>query len=123
MPENTQQDHQQPEHAPASDEMLARRRLLKLASYVPPAILGMMIVGGMPTPAVAGSCCPSACTPCGNINPNSRRCKHHWHECKHARHKWGKKHHTHCPPLPDPCRHHHGGGMGGGDDGGGMGDM
>lgn len=66
MPENTQQNHQQPKHTTTSDEMLARRRLLKLGVYVPPAVLGMMIVGGMPTPAqaVVGSCCPSACQPC-----------------------------------------------------------
>ena len=33
----------QQEHSP---EQQARRHLLKLASYVPPAILGAMIVGG-----------------------------------------------------------------------------
>ncbi len=59
-----------------------RRRLLKLGAYVPPAVLGMMIVGGLPRDAMAsghehqdhghhghghhtvGSCAPAACAPC-----------------------------------------------------------
>jgi hypothetical protein len=53
--------------AVASDQaLLARRRLLKLGAYVPPAILGMAILGSMPSAAYAtiGSCSPSACQPC-----------------------------------------------------------
>jgi len=48
----------------------ARRRLLRLGAYVPPAVLGMMIVGGMPrdAQAVVGSCAPSACQPCIDMN-------------------------------------------------------
>jgi len=52
--------------------LLARRRLLKLAAYVPPAIVGMAIVGSAANAAHAssghggtvGSCMPSACQPC-----------------------------------------------------------
>jgi len=114
----------QPEHGETvrnetiTDEMLARRRLLKLGVYVPPAVLGMMIVGGMPTPAQAalGSCCPNACNPCINLGneTNSKKCKHDWHRCRHAQHKLKKKG-IHCPPLPNPCRR---GGDEGGDEGG-----
>lgn len=53
--------------AAAPDQaLLARRRLLRLGAYVPPAILGMAILGSMPTAAHAaiGSCSPSACQPC-----------------------------------------------------------
>jgi len=47
----------------------ARRRLLKLGAYVPPAILGMAIISSMPGTADAAatwkaSCKPSACKPC-----------------------------------------------------------
>jgi len=44
-----------------------RRRLLKLGAYIPPAIVGMAIISGMPGTAHArkpGSCMPSACNPC-----------------------------------------------------------
>jgi len=62
-------------HAPdgANEAMRARRRLLKLGAYVPPAVLGMMILGGLPrnAEAVVGSCAPSACQPCIDMNnPN-----------------------------------------------------
>jgi len=118
-------NHPQPDHGETvrdetiSDDMLARRRLLKLGVYVPPAVLGMMIVGGMPTQAVAGSCCPVACNPCTKLggNTNPEKCKEHWRRCKHAQRKLRRKG-IQCPPLPYPCRHgHHGGGEGGGEGG------
>ncbi len=58
-----------PEASPADEELRARRRLLKLGAYVPPAVLGMMILGGLPrnAEAVVGSCAPSACQPCIDV--------------------------------------------------------
>jgi len=61
-----------------------RRRLLKLGAYIPPAIVGMAIISGMPGTAHAskpGSCMPSACQPCidyddenhGSKNKNSEQ--------------------------------------------------
>jgi len=113
MPENMQQDHQHPKHATTNDEMLARRRLLKLGAYVPPAVLGMMIVGGMPTPAqaVVGSCCPSACQPCidlaaggetekGGFEPFSKKkCNKKRSKCNKKRAKLKKG----CGAAPNPC--------------------
>ena len=54
------------EASPGDEDLRARRRLLKLGAYVPPAVLGMMILGGLPrnAEAVIGSCAPSACQPC-----------------------------------------------------------
>ena len=86
-----------------SDEMLARRRLLKLGAYIPPAILGMMILGlPQSAEAVVGSCCPSACNPCielasGDID-NRRECFRKWRRCRRKRRRMG------CPPIPYPCR-------------------
>ena len=103
-------DNNQPNHTTTSDEMLARRRLLKLGVYVPPAVLGMMIVGGMPTLAQAvASCCPSACQPCINLgnNTNSKKCRKNWKKCRRKQRKLRKKG-IHCPPIPYPCRHHGG---------------
>jgi len=97
-----------------NDEMMARRRLLKLGAYVPPAVLGMMIVGGMPTPAqaVVGSCCPAACQPCidlaaggetekgkkGGFEPFSKKeCNKKWRKCNRKRRK------SKCPPISNPC--------------------
>jgi len=104
-------DNNQPNHTTTSDEMLARRRLLKLGVYVPPAVLGMMIVGGMPTQAVAGSCCPSACQPCINLgnNTNSKKCRKNWKKCSKKRRNLRKKG-INCPSIPYPC--HRGGGGG-----------
>ncbi len=116
MPENTQQDHQQSKHTTSSDEMLARRRLLKLGVYIPPAVLGMMIIGGMPTPAqaVVGSCCPSACQPCldlaaggetekGGFEPFSKKeCRKKWRKCNKKRRKLRRKG-IKCGPAPNPC--------------------
>ena len=58
------------EASPVDEELRARRRLLKLGAYVPPAVLGMMILGGLPrnAEAVVGSCAPSACQPCIDMN-------------------------------------------------------
>jgi len=110
MQENRQQDHKQPEHGITSDEMLARRRLLKLGAYVPPAVLGMMIVGGMPTPAqaVVGSCCPSACQPCIDLAAGvgekgkplkAKDCNKKWKKCNKKRAKLKKG----CGTAPNPC--------------------
>ena len=49
-----------------------RRRLLKLGAYVPPAIVGMAIIGSLPGTADAknnwkASCKPSACKPCADM--------------------------------------------------------
>lgn len=114
MPENTQQDHQKPKRTIISDEMLARRRLLKLGAYVPPAVLGMMIVGGMPTPAqaVVGSCCPSACQPCIDLAAggetegdgfepfkNKKKCQKKWRKCNKKRARLKKN----CGSAPNPC--------------------
>ena len=66
-------------------EQQARRRLLKLGAYVPPAILGMAIMAQTGLAQASGnnsnsngngggsgtSCCPLACSPCvttGNSN-------------------------------------------------------
>ncbi len=64
------------QHNPDSDEMLARRRLLKLGVYVPPAVMGMMIFGTDIAFAdkTTASCCPNACTPCGS-HPHGAACK------------------------------------------------
>jgi len=58
---------------PASDEMLIRRRLLKLGAYVPPAIMGMMIFGTGIASASAVSCCPKICSPC-KVYPKAKAC-------------------------------------------------
>jgi len=59
--------------------LLARRRLLKLGAYVPPAIIGMAVLGSMPGSASAsgthgtvGSCMPSACQPCVDENSGNK---------------------------------------------------
>ncbi len=71
---------------PASDEMLIRRRLLKLGAYVPPAIMGMMILGTGIASADddAVSCCPKVCSPC-KVHPHSHACKEkkEGKKCKH----------------------------------------
>ena len=77
-------------HKPASDEMLVRRRLLKLGAYVPPAIMGMMILGTVSAFADGGdhgtsaSCCPRACNPC-DVHPHGHACKEKKNgmKCKH----------------------------------------
>ena len=74
-------------------EQISRRRLLKMASYVPPALLGAMlmnrpaIAGGAPpggqcslpgggtVSAPAGSCCP--CVPASNEYNAKTCCKNH----------------------------------------------
>lgn len=69
------------EAAPVSDD---RRRLLKLGAYVPPAILGMAILGREADASEGdsykghniGSCLPSACSPClDSGNKNKGKCK------------------------------------------------
>ncbi|MDX8391914.1 MAG: hypothetical protein R8K53_05025 [Mariprofundaceae bacterium] len=70
MPTNTPVDKQKRDlgSTDKTDEsaLLARRRLLKLGAYVPPAIVGMAMIGSMPKAAHAavGSCLPSSCQPC-----------------------------------------------------------
>jgi len=58
----------------ASDEMLARRRLLKLGAYIPPVMMGMMILGTDVAYAAAASCCPKLCSPCKE-HPHGHACK------------------------------------------------
>ena len=66
-------------------EQQARRRLLKLGAYVPPAILGMAIMAQTGRALAEGnknrngngnenepSCCPRGCAPCGNANNRNR---------------------------------------------------
>lgn len=64
-------------------EMLARRKLLKMSVYVPPAILGAMTVQPTTSEAATITCggvpytvsaCGVACCPCAT-NPNSNNCK------------------------------------------------
>ncbi len=68
-----------------SPEQEARRRLLKLGAYVPPAILGMAIMARTGQALAEGnknqngngnenepSCCPRGCAPCGNANNRNR---------------------------------------------------
>jgi hypothetical protein len=74
-------------------EQIARRRLLKLAGYVPPALLGAMILGSKPAIAApgqcksggllisapAGSCCP--CLPIADKYDPKKCCKDHCLQC------------------------------------------
>jgi hypothetical protein len=61
--------------ADAADDDLqrARRRLLKMALYVPPAVIGTLLVGRV---ALAASCAPNAgcspnCAPNATCNPHT----------------------------------------------------
>jgi len=78
----------------------ARRRLLKIGAYVPPAIVGMAIIGSMPGTAHAkkpGSCMPSACKPCVDIGDGKddkdkdHGDKENEHECKKAQKEMERK--------------------------------
>lgn len=57
-----------PDGDPASEETLevSRRKFLKWASYIPPAILGVMATS---KPSYAATCNPNACNP--DCNPNA----------------------------------------------------
>lgn len=48
------------------DVEISRRKFLKWASYVPPAIAGLMVTS---TPAYAATCNPNTCNP--DCNPNA----------------------------------------------------
>jgi len=91
---------QQPQNTPA-DEFQARRRLLKLGAYVPPAILGMMIMGQKSAWADGkgggkgghhgASCGPSACSPCvikGGKKPGSFEYRKNDFECRKSQKKF-----------------------------------
>jgi len=63
-----------------------RRRLLKLGAYIPPAIVGMAIISGMPGTAHAnkpGSCMPSACKPCIDDDDDDKYGNKHGDKQKH----------------------------------------
>ncbi len=90
MADTEPRDNQQ--RKPISDGMLVRRRLLKLGAYVPPAIMGMMILGRGVASAdgssdgsgdhrhhSSASCGPKACSPCRE-NSESRDCRRHKRE-------------------------------------------
>ncbi len=72
MPIDDQKKDRLSTDQPDESALLARRRLLKLGAYIPPAIVGMAIIGSMSKTAHAsrghggtvGSCMPSACQPC-----------------------------------------------------------
>jgi len=79
------------EQTEQTTEQTARRRLLKLAGYVPPALLGAMVLntpamaakpppgkcksGGLLISAPAGSCCP--CLPIADKYNPKNCCKKH----------------------------------------------
>lgn len=106
--------HAPEQEAPAEDTaLLARRRLLKLGAYVPPAIVGMAVLGSFSDPAFAskhghgtvGSCMPSACRPCIDEKDDddfAKKQKDHFHceiekekkkrRDKRKKHKKHKKH-------------------------------
>lgn len=97
-------DTQQPQETPAS-KFEARRRLLKLGAYVPPAILGMMIMGQKSAWASGGhgghgghggaSCNPSACNPCVNRHgkkSDSYEYRRDSAECQRAQRKYHYRH-------------------------------
>lgn len=60
---NSENDTGEPQD---EDVEISRRKFLKWASYVPPAIAGLMVSS---TPAAAATCNPNACNP--NCNPNA----------------------------------------------------
>ncbi len=85
-------------------EQQARRRLLKLGAYVPPAILGMAIMARTGLAQASGNnsnsngnsgratCCPLACNPCasgGNSNGNGNGGGRVNPACRKARHRMG----------------------------------
>ena len=84
-------------------EQQARRRLLKLGAYVPPAILGMAIMAQTGLAQASGnssnsngggsgaSCCPLACSPCGltGNSQGNRSSGASSKACKKARRKMG----------------------------------
>jgi len=79
------------DQAKQTTEQIARRRLLQMASYVPPALLGAMLLnrpaiaaavppgqcasGGLLISAPAGSCCP--CLPAADTYNPKKCCKNH----------------------------------------------
>jgi len=101
MRETPKIDAQKNEEASASSQTsMARRRLLRLGAYVPPAIVGMAIINGMPGTAFAnkpGSCRPSACRPCiddghgkGKGKDNESRRNHA--QCYSYQQQWDYEH-------------------------------
>jgi hypothetical protein len=64
-------DSQRPNrpHDPDEGKTIARRKLLRQACYVPPAILATLFVDLKS--AAAASCGPSHCKPGGNCGPSN----------------------------------------------------
>ncbi|HCS13849.1 MAG: hypothetical protein COS82_04740 [Zetaproteobacteria bacterium CG06_land_8_20_14_3_00_59_53] len=101
-----QNDNQNHQKTSASDEqaLLARRRLLKIGAYVPPAIVGMAVIGSA-SKAFAGnsnaggngnghayghsigSCMPSACQPCLDYDDEEGKDKNSHNAYTHQSHK------------------------------------
>ncbi|MDQ6972254.1 MAG: hypothetical protein Q9M30_06360 [Mariprofundaceae bacterium] len=90
-----------PNNASADDGPMpvseARRRLLKIGAYVPPAIVGMAVIGSISGTAHAsghghggavGSCMPSACQPCVDFDhEDGKDDDKNGHHGKHERDK------------------------------------
>lgn len=94
------------QEAPADEQaMQARRRLLRLGVYVPPAIVGMAILGhasnafasvgeddgksgsGGSSGHTIGSCMPSACQPCIDYDDEEGKDKKDYDEYTHQGNK------------------------------------
>jgi hypothetical protein len=92
----------------SANEFEARRRLLKLGVYAPPAILGMMIMGQKSAwaanphcaPYRRPSCKPAACKPCTikhgkkhgsyGYNKNDFECRKHQSRYRDRRDRHGR---------------------------------
>lgn len=95
--QNNAQNHQETSTSDGQ-AMLARRRLLKIGAYVPPAILGMAIIGSTSQAFAAngkgnayghsiGSCMPSACQPCLDYDDKEGKDKNSYDSYNHHAHK------------------------------------
>jgi len=95
--------------APQDATSQARRRLLRMGAYVPPAIVGMAIIGGTSRAFASGnsghgnayghnsghghghtvgSCMPSACQPCVDYDDEEGKDKDKYDEGHHQRNKY-----------------------------------
>lgn len=86
--------------APQDATSQARRRLLKMGAYVPPAIVGMAIIGGTSRAFASengkghayghtiGSCMPSACKPCVDYDDEEGKDKDKYDEGRHQRNRY-----------------------------------
>jgi hypothetical protein len=74
--ESPTNDDTTPSREEGAPEDRARRRLLSLALYVPPALLGIISLQQAGC-AAAGSCHPHMCNPSTGCNPISGDCHPH----------------------------------------------